>query len=228
MKRSAPFLLAAFLTAPACSNQSETTPKPEANADGAKAEPATADSEQTAPQAAEEPSAEEDAMVASGLGVGEKFKAFQIVNCDSGDEYCQVCRYGSSPKIMAAGTLDDDGFIEDLKNIDAMVKKYGEDKVKAFAVIGESKDGKLATPIENRERLQAQAKKLREDLELSIPVVIPVAKEGEANATWEDHYKVTQSRTLMFADGRNRVHYAAVAPADLAELDTAIKQVLES
>ena len=61
-----------------------------------------------------------------------------------------------------------------------------------------------------------------------MPVVIPAADNGAANQTWEDHYNITQSRTLMFADGRNRVLYSEIAPTDLAALDAAIKQVLES
>jgi hypothetical protein len=229
MKRSAPFVLAALLTVPGCSNQTETAPKPDAaNADAKKADPAPAEAEKRATEQAETPASQEEPVVASGLPIGDKFKAFQIVNCDSGDEYCQVCKYGSSPKIMAAGTLDDEAFKEDLKNIDAIVQKYGEDNVKAFAVIGESKDGKLVTPIDNRAQMQAKAKKLRAELELTIPVVIPAPKDGAANETWEQHYNVTQSRTLMFADGRNKVQYSAVAPADLGGLDAAIKQVLES
>ena len=187
-------------------------------------DPAPAEKQEQEPAAG----APSDTALASGLPTGDKFKAFQIVNCDSGDEYCQVCKFGSSPKIMAAGTLDDEEFKEDLKNIDAIVAKYGDDKVKAFAVIGEIKDGKLATPVESREELQAKAKKLRAELEINMPVVIPAAEDGSANATWEEHYKVTKSRTLMFADGRNEVKYSQVAPSDLGALDEAIKAVLQS
>ena len=61
-----------------------------------------------------------------------------------------------------------------------------------------------------------------------MPVVIPAAKDGAANQTWEEHYNVTQSRTLMFANGRNQVLYSQIAPSDLGDLDRAIKSVLES
>jgi hypothetical protein len=56
--------------------------------------------------------APERVLADSGLGVGGKFQAFDIVNCDSGDEYCQVCKFGGSPKIMAVGTIDDPEFQE--------------------------------------------------------------------------------------------------------------------
>jgi hypothetical protein len=45
-------------------------------------------------------------------------------------------------------------------------------------------------------------------------------------ALFEDHYQVEQSRTILFADGRNRVKYSAVAPSDLASLDEAIKAAI--
>jgi hypothetical protein len=182
---------------------------------------------QAKPDAAEPATAEpEGPTVASGLALGQKFAAFEIINCDSGDEYCQVCKYGGSPKIMAVGTIDDEGFKQDLKQLDAMVSKYGDDKIKAFAVIASNDNGKLGTPIGNKDELQAKAKALREELGISMPVVIPAPDEGGPNGVFEEHYQIKQSRTIMFADGRNRVKYSAVAPSDYASLDEAIKAAL--
>ena len=45
---------------------------------------------------------------------------------------------------------------------------------------------------------------------------------------FDEYYNITRSRTVMFADGRNAVKYSAVAPADLAELNTAIQGVIGS
>jgi hypothetical protein len=59
-----------------------------------------------------------------------------------------------------------------------------------------------------------------------MPVVIPAPDDGARNGVFEDHYQVKQSRTIMFADGRNRVKYSAVAPSDFASLDEAIKAAL--
>lgn len=166
------------------------------------------------------------ATVASGLALGERFAAFEIINCDSGDQYCQVCKYGPSPKIMAVGTIDDEGFKQDLKQLDALVAKYGEDKIKAFAVIASNENGKLGTPVGNKDELQAKAKALKAELGISMPVVIPAPEAGGPNGVWEDHYQIKQSRTIMFADGRNLVKYSAVAPTDYAPLDEAIKAAL--
>jgi hypothetical protein len=190
----------------------------EAKPDEAKPEPA----DPSAGKAATDPR-----TVASGLDLDMRFAAFEIINCDSGDQYCQVCKYGPSPKIMAVGTIDDDGFKQDLKDLDALVKKYGEEKIKAFAVIADARDGALVTPMGNRDELQAKAKALKEELQLSFPVVLPAPDEGEApNEVFEGHYQIKQSRTIMFADGKNMVKYSEVAPADKAGLDAAIKAVV--
>jgi hypothetical protein len=127
---------------------------------------------------------------------------------------------------MAVGTIDDEGFKQDLKQLDAMVAKYGEDKLKAFAVIASNDNGKLGTPVGNKDELQAKAKALRTELGITIPVVIPAPEAGGPNGVWEDHYQIKQSRTIMFADGRNLVKYSAVAPSDYTSLDEAIKAVL--
>jgi hypothetical protein len=211
------FLATLLLGLGACDKPAEPAAKTDA---GAQAQPAQ-------PQAAQPEAAQPEApTVASGLALGQRFAAFEIINCDSGDQYCQVCKYGPSPKIMAVGTIDDEGFKQDLKQLDAMVAKYGEDKLKAFAVIASSENGKLGTPVGNKDELQAKAKALRTELGISIPVVIPAPEGDGPNGVWEDHYQIKQSRTIMFADGRNLVKYSAVAPTDYASLDEAIKAVL--
>lgn len=174
---------------------------------------------------AEKP-APERVLADSGLGVGGKFQAFDIVNCDTGDQYCQVCKFGGSPKIMAVGTVDDPEFKKDLQNLDALVQKYGEDKVKGFAVVTDIKDGKAITPTADREALIARVKALKTELGIKMPVVVPASEAGATNKEFDDYYNVTKSRTVMFADGRNSVKYSAVAPKDLAELNTAIQSVL--
>jgi hypothetical protein len=184
------------------------------------------EAEPAADEAAKTPAQPEQVAVASGLALGERFAAFEIINCESGDQYCQVCKYGPSPKIMAVGTIDDEAFKRDLKALDAMVAKYGEDKLKAFAVIADAQAGALVTPIGNKDDLQAKAKALKAELGISMPVVIPAPKNDAPNGIFEDHYQVKQSRTIMFADGRNQVKYSEVAPADYGALDDAIKVAL--
>lgn len=215
-------VLATLLTL-ACDSGTPAKPAPQA----AAAPPAaTKPADAPRPEAAPAKPAEDRVLADSGLGVGGRFKPFDIVNCDSGDTYCQVCKFGGSPKIMAVGTLDDPAFKDDIKNLDALVQKYGDDKIKAFAVFTDIKDGKSATPLADREALQARVKALGVELGVKIPLVVPAADEGKANAEFDGYYNITKSRTLMFADGRNAVKYSAVAPADLSGLNTAIQGVL--
>jgi hypothetical protein len=215
-------LVAALLvgcSSPAPAPQAQAPAKPAVQAEAPKPD---------APQAEAPKPAEERVLADSGLGVGGKFKPFDIINCDSGDKYCQVCKFGGSPKIMAVGSIDDPAFKDDIKNIDALVQKYGEDKVKAFAVITDIKDGKSTTPTGDVAALQAKVKALKEELGVKIPLVVPAAEGDQPNKEFDDYYNITKSRTVMFADGRNSVKYTAVAPADLAALNTAIQGVIGS
>jgi hypothetical protein len=231
MTRHSTLLLATLLLGiTACDKAQDPQAKTEALTDpkteAVEAAPAPAPALAPAPAPAPAPKAEER-TVASGLDLDMRFAAFDIINCDSGDQYCQVCKYGPSPKIMAVGTIDDAGFQQDLKDLNALIEKYGDDKIKAFAVIADAReDGALVTPLANKDELQAKAKSLKEELGLSFPVVLPAPKGEELNGIFEDHYQIRRSRTIMFADGQNKVKYSEVAPADKAGLDAAIKAVV--
>jgi hypothetical protein len=228
-------LLAALLVAPACDGAKATAA--DANAAGKQPEP-PADPGTKAGDASEaRPDAEPQAdpwqrklaarvLADSGLGKDGKLTAFDIVNCESGEQYCQVCRFGGSPKLMAVGSLGDVAFHEDLKDLDAIVKKYGEDRVKAFAVITDIVDGKGVTP-KDVAALKDQANALRQRLAISFPVVVPAPGDGGGNREWDEYYNITKSRTVMFADGRNTVRWSAVGPEDWSELNDAIKAVVE-
>ncbi len=228
MTRHSTLLLATLLLGVTACDKGEKPDGEQAKAEAAKpeaAKPEAAKPDEAKP--ADKPNAKADERtVASGLDLDMRFAAFDIINCESGDQYCQVCKYGPSPKIMAVGTIDDDGFKQDLQDLDALVKKYGDDKVKAFAVIADARDGALVTPIANKDELQAKAKALKEELSLSFPIVLPAPKGEDFNGTFEEHYQIKQSRTIMFADGKNKVKYSEVAPADKSKLDEAIKAVV--
>jgi hypothetical protein len=224
MTRQSTLLLATLLLGiTACDKADKAADKPadkQAAAKSDEAKPAAAEPAEAEPEA-------EARTVASGLDLDMRFAAFDIINCDSGDQYCQVCKYGPNPKVMAVGTIDDEAFKQDLKDLEALVQKHGDDKFKVFAVIAELDDGVLVTPVGNQDALQAQAKALKEELGLSFPVVLPAPnKDGERNGIFEDHYQVKQSRTIMFADGQNKVKYSEVAPADTAGLEQAITAVV--
>lgn len=223
-------MLATALVVPAC--DSADAPKkadPAKKADASDAKPAA---DEAKPKAEKKADPWQEKLAArvladSGLAAGGRLSAFDIINCDSGEEYCQVCRYGSSPKVMAVGTIGDEAFKKDLKDLDAIVAKYGDDKLKAFAVVTDLQDGKAITPADAA-AAQAKAKSLKEELGISMPIVVPAPKEGGANKIWDEYYNITASRTVMFADGRNEVKWSGVASEDFADLNTAITEVLGS
>ncbi len=223
-------MLAAALLLPACDGNDADAKKDDTQAkakggEGAKETAAKGTPDEASAKQASNKAVDNRVLADSGLGVGGKLSAFQILNCDDGEEYCQVCRYGSNPKLMAVGTADDEAFRKDLKDLDAIVKKYGADKVKAFAVITDIEDGKAITP-KDPEAAKAKAKALKAELGVDFPIVVPAPEDGGANDTWEDYYNITKSRTVMFSDSRNKVQYSAVEPADFAELGKAIEAVL--
>ena len=223
-------MLAAALLFPACDSgdadgkKDDSPDKTAKTADNEKGNgtPA-ADKDAAAPEKAEKK--DNRVLADSGLGVGGKLRAFQILNCEDGEEYCQVCRFGPTPKIMAVGTADDEAFRKDLKDLDAIVKKYGPDKIKAFAVITDIEAGKAITP-KDAEAAKAKAKALRDELGVEFPVVVPAPEDGGKNEIWEDYYNITKSRTVMFSDGANKVKYSGIEPADLADLGTAIEAAI--
>lgn len=235
MSRTSLFL-AALLVVPAC----DANKGDDATAKTAKTDPAKPADANDAPKAEEAPEADaaeaidpwqaklaSRVLADSGLAKDGKLTAFDIVNCESGEKYCQVCRFGSSPKLMVVGTSDDEAFLEDLKDLDAIAQKYGGDDLKAFAVITDLEGGKAVTPKDVKEA-QQRANALRTKLAIQMPVVVPAPDEDGTNRTWDEYYNITKSRTVMFADGRNTVHYSAVGPEDFSELNAAIESVVKS
>ena len=217
-------LLVTALAVVACDSGSETkksepaaAKKPEG--DAPKAEPEAAKPEGEDAQWKQK--LDGRVLADSGLGVGGKLSAFDILNCESGEEYCQVCRFGGSPKVMVVGSADDEAFKKDLKELDAIAKKYDAKGLKAFAVVTDLVDGKATTPSDP-EAAKAKAKALKEELGIAMPVVVPAPEDGGPNKIWDEYYNITKSRTVMFADGRNEVKWSAVGADDLAKLDEVI------
>lgn len=167
-------------------------------------------------------------LAESGLAVGEHFEPFEVHDPSAGESFCMVCEPATSPKIVAAGVLGDAEFEEDIKDIDAIVAKWGRDRVTAFAVVGVLENGTLVTPTRGGEEFVGRAGQLRDQLDVSIPVVIPVAGPDGPDAIWNERYHVTRSRTIMLADGDDEVKYSAIAPEHLGPLDAAIRAALGS
>ena len=160
------------------------------------------------------------ASTGSGLAVGEKIEAFLVKNCEGGDAFCQVCKYGKRPKLISVGDLNDPEWIQDLKSVQALHEKYSKDG-KGLAVFGLAAtfQGGKAMPVENPEAALAALKKIKEENGLTFPLVIAQNAEqvykaqGKSNPGYkifEDYYHVTTSRTMMFGDSSNTVKYSAV------------------
>src|SRR3989442_9036131 len=88
------------------------------------------------------------ASSSSGLGVGEKIEAFLVKNCEGGDPYCQVCKYGKRPKLISVGDLDDPAWIQDLKAIQTLHERYshGGERLAGFGLAASIHDGR-AIPV---------------------------------------------------------------------------------
>ena len=90
-----------------------------------------------------------------------------------GDELCYRCRYGQSPMVMVFTRNADESVASLSQRLNELVEKNTESKLKAFVnIMGE-----------NREQLEAQAKKFGEANKLTqVPVVVPTEFEnGPAN-----------------------------------------------
>lgn len=240
MQRTA-ILITALVALAACdAPKTDAAPAKTASAKTAPAKAAPAEAEQDATAKGAEQDAPEDAegdikdpwqeklatrvLAKSGLDVGSRLSAFDIINCESGDQYCQVCKFGGNAKIMAVGTSDDEAFRKDLKDLDAIAQKYEANNVKAFAVITDIVDGKAQTPGDAK-ALQEKADAIRKELGIKMPVVVPAPEEG-GNKIWDEYYNITASRTVMFADGKNNVKFSAVGPDDWAGLATEIDKTI--
>src|SRR2546422_5864949 len=95
----------------------------------------------------------------SGLADGEKIEAFLVKNCDGGDPYCQVCKYGKRPKLISVGDLDDPAWIQDLKAIQTLHERYshGGKGLAAFRLAPSIPEGRATPPTD----IQAALRKVQ-------------------------------------------------------------------
>jgi hypothetical protein len=177
----------------------------------------------------------------SGLAVGEKIEAFLVKNCDGGDPYCQVCKYGKRPKLISVGDLNDAAWIQDLQAIQKIHDKYSDDG-KGLAVFGLAatiQNGK-ASPVTDPQAALARLKEVKEKYHITFPLVIAqnadeiYKAQNKANPgykVFENYYNVTTSRTVMFGDSSNTVRFNAVLADDtqgkqLSELESVLQKNL--
>ena len=145
----------------------------------------------------------------AALQPGDHISPYTIQNVATGEEYCQVCRYGAKPaKLVAFGKLGDASFWADLVKIQALQK--ANPSMGAFAQIIDSKD--LAA-------IKAEAAKHG----ITFPVVIPVEKD------WNSIYDVNGvSRVIYYAQKRNNIVWSKVGleDKDLPALKAQVKKDL--
>lgn len=140
-------------------------------------------------------------LTSAALQPGDSISPYEILNTKTGDEYCQVCVYGTKEgKIVSFGKLGDAAFWSDLKKLQAWAGKYP--KLGVFAQVIDSKDAKA---------IQAEAEKHG----IKFPVVVAV------EADWDEAYQVKGvSRTIYYAKKNNKITWTGVG------LEAATEQAL--
>lgn len=214
-----PLLVAALAACDAGSTPSASEP---AGDPAPAVAPATADTEGPGETGDPEPDPEPPRKVPSGLDVGMTMASFDVVDPEDGSRRCQVCTIGAAPKLVAIGLPDDPAFIEDLRDLEAVLAKYGERAPQVFAVLAEARDEALLAPADPA-ALGEQAKTLRTRARLAMPVLVAATDDDPDPFT--DHYRITKSRTLMLADGENTVTWSQTAPEHLGGLDLALSSL---
>ena len=145
-------------------------------------------------------------QVSSGLDLGAQAKPFESCGLDGTDPSCAPTNV-TGPLVLAHGSLDDEGFVELLLDLQAVQRRYKVDQLRVLALTSDP----LNTLAARRDELS----KLRR-LELEVRRVDTDEK------VWREHYRVEETGTVMFVDGDSTVRYSQVAPARLDTLDAAI------
>jgi peroxiredoxin len=127
----------------------------------------------------------------AALKPGDKLQPYEIKNTATGEQYCQVCKYGpKAGKIVAFGKLNDEKFWADLKELQGLQNKY--EKLGVFAHIIDSKDAKA---------IQEVAKKNG----ITFPVVMGTDDSADSI------YKVNgESRVIYYAKQNNQIVWSNV------------------
>jgi peroxiredoxin len=127
----------------------------------------------------------------AALKPGDKLQPYEIKNTATGEQYCQVCKYGpKAGKIVAFGKLNDEKFWADLKDLQQLQNKY--EKLGVFAHIIDSTDAKA---------IQEVAKKNG----ITFPVVM-----GTDDSV-DKIYKVNgESRVIYYAKQNNEIVWSHV------------------
>lgn len=135
-------------------------------------------------------------VVRAGLQAGANVLPYEIHNTSSGEEYCQMCAYGSRPATVAIyGNLHDEAFWADATKLQAVQndhKNFG-----FFAQVLDSTDAKA---------IQAEAKKHG----ISFPVVYAVDPD------WEKTYQVGGVSRTVYYSSNFQIGWSGVGLDDAA------------
>lgn len=149
-------------------------------------------------------------------GPGDQLKSFIVQNCETNQQYCQVCAFSGKPIVMIVGDPSDASFEASLTAVQKLMEPHSAKGLRAFAVAGPMKDGKLTT-FEDEAKALAELKALRERLGLPFPLtVIPkklTDKASEDYAKFNDAYELAGAPAVMFADAESRVLFSGVLDA---------------
>ena len=140
------------------------------------------------------------------LKAGANLAPYEIKNTATGEQYCQMCQYGSKPATVAAyGKFEDAAFWTDLKTLQTYHEKFPQ--AGFFAQVLDSTDAKA---------IQAKAKTEG----ITFPVVVA------ADKSWNNVYKVDASRTV-YVSKNFKVVYSTVGLDAKPELEAKLKSELK-
>jgi predicted secreted Zn-dependent protease len=147
----------------------------------------------------------------AALKPGDSLSPYEIKNVATGQQYCQVCAYGTKMgKVVAFGKLADESFWSDLKKLQALQDSYKN--LGVFAQVIDSQDTKAI-------------KEAAEKHGIKFPVVVAVKKD------WDKAYHVQGvSRTIYYAQQNNKIVWTATGLNERAsdDLSSRVKKDLAS
>ncbi|GEM_PF-5831103 len=154
----------------------------------------------------------------SGLDLGERAQELTLIPLVGHDTICLACEGALKPSVLVAGSLSSPSFVKDVRDVDAVLHKWGFNSVTAAAIVGtETETGALEVLVP---ALVAPLKAKIAALDLTLPIVPAL------QASMLARFNLTMGHTLMVIDPSGTVVYGAVVPPDLAGMDDALQAIL--
>ncbi|MCK6551019.1 hypothetical protein L6R52_34600 [Myxococcota bacterium] len=140
-------------------------------------------------------------------GPGDNLKSFTVMNAETGRLYCQVCVFAGKPILMAVAELGDARFEEDLVRMQKLVDASADKGLRAFAVLGKTKDGRFGSTGDDAKAV-ADVRALKQRLGITFPLVIvpePKGPETGNNTLFHQAYELKGTPTVYLASRDNIV-----------------------